>query len=60
MRSPLPILLILTFSGPPCLAATNPQDANKLVEQYVKAAGGPQALGKIRSLIIEGRGRVSL
>jgi hypothetical protein len=54
MRTPIPILLILTLSGPLCLAGANPQDANKLVEQYVKAAGGPQALGKIRSLTIEG------
>lgn len=53
MRTTAPILLILTLSGPG-LGATNPQDANKLVEQHVKAAGGPQALGKIRSLTIEG------
>jgi len=54
MRTLAPFLLTLIFSGPPCLAGANPQDANKLVEQYVKAAGGPQALGKIRSLTIEG------
>jgi hypothetical protein len=54
MRTLAPILLTLTFSGPPCLAGANPQDATKLVEQYVKAAGGQQALAKIRSLTIEG------
>jgi hypothetical protein len=54
MRTLAPVLLILTFSGLPYLRGANPQDANKLVEQYVKAAGGAQALGKIRSLTIEG------
>jgi hypothetical protein len=30
------------------------QDAGKLVEQYVKAVGGAKALGKIRTLTLEG------
>jgi hypothetical protein len=30
------------------------QDAGKIVEQYVKAAGGAKALGKIRTLTLEG------
>jgi hypothetical protein len=54
MRTPTLILLILALNGPPLAGAADPADANKLVEQYVKAAGGPQALGKIRSLTIEG------
>jgi hypothetical protein len=55
MRTIGPILLlILTLSGLPLLGAADAQDANKLVEQYLKAAGGSQALGKIQSLKIEG------
>src|ERR1039457_7151758 len=54
MRTAAPILLILSFSGLPGPGSTPAQDANKLIEQYVKAAGGPQALAKIQSLTIEG------
>jgi hypothetical protein len=34
--------------------AARGQDAGKVVEQYVKAAGGAKALGKIRTLTLEG------
>jgi hypothetical protein len=47
-------LLLLTLCALPGSAGTNAQDASKLVDQYVKAAGGSQALAKIQSLTIEG------
>jgi outer membrane lipoprotein-sorting protein len=30
------------------------QDASKIIDQYVKAAGGSKALGKVRTLLIDG------
>ena len=53
MRTRLPITLIALF-----LAALSypvgAQEAGKIVEQYVKAAGGSKALGKIQTLTLEG------
>jgi hypothetical protein len=47
---PLPIaLLFIGLSGP-----AHAQDAGKIVDQYVKAAGGSKALSKIQTLTIEG------
>jgi hypothetical protein len=47
---PLPLaLLFLGLSGP-----SHAQDAGKLVDQYVKAAGGSKALSKIQALTLEG------
>ena len=54
MRKRLTTLTLLTVvSGLPSPGANAP-DANKIVEQYVKAAGGAAALGKVKSLAIEG------
>ncbi len=53
MRTTVPILLLLTLHGLRG-AGTNAPDPNKIVEQYVKAVGGPLALGRIQSLTIEG------
>jgi hypothetical protein len=41
---------IAAFAG-----AASAQDAGKIVEQYVKAAGGAKALARIQTLTIEGR-----
>lgn len=53
MRTRLPIALIALF-----LAALSypvgAQEAGKVVEQYLKAAGGSKALGKIQTLTLEG------
>src|SRR6266705_2284827 len=51
MRTRLFIILIaLTLTGHPAGA----QEAGKIVEQYVKAAGGGRALAKIQTLTLEG------
>src|SRR2546422_4735528 len=51
MRTRLFIILIaLTLTGHPARA----QEAGKIVEQYVKAAGGGKALARIQTLTIEG------
>src|SRR6266705_2379773 len=51
MRTRLFIILIaLTLTGHPAGA----QEAGKIVEQYVKAAGGGKALARIQTLTIEG------
>jgi len=53
MRIPLPkavVALILACGACPVQA----QEAGKIVDQYVKAAGGGKALGKIQTLAIEG------
>jgi hypothetical protein len=42
-------LLFIGLSGP-----VHAQDAGKIVDQYVKAAGGSKALSKIQTLTIEG------
>ena len=44
------IALMLTGGAPPARA----QEAAKIVEQYVKAAGGGKALAKIQTLTLEG------
>ncbi|HVN09075.1 MAG TPA: hypothetical protein VMV61_08895 [Patescibacteria group bacterium] len=44
----LPGLLFL------CAPPARPQDARKIVEQYVKASGGSKALSHLRSLSLEG------
>jgi hypothetical protein len=53
MRTLLPILVVLvlfTGLGIPARA----QDASKIVDQYVKAAGGAKGISKIQTLAIEG------
>jgi hypothetical protein len=50
MRKLLPILFALAGSGIPARA----QDASKIVDQYVKAAGGAKSISKIQALEIEG------
>jgi len=37
-----------------CLAAAKAQDAQKIVDQYIKAEGGAKALSKTRTYVIEG------
>jgi hypothetical protein len=54
-----PVLLVRFFilAFPFCVGSTPParcQDAAKVVDQYVKAAGGAKALAKIRTLTLEG------
>jgi hypothetical protein len=48
----------LIFSATFCLTvlatAASAQDAQKIVDQYIKAAGGAKALSKARTVIIEG------
>jgi len=44
------IALMLTGGAYPARA----QEAGKIVEQYVKAAGGGRALAKIQTLTLEG------
>src|SRR5882672_6365911 len=46
------ILVALMLTGTACPAPA--QDPGKIVDQYVKAAGGSKALGKIRTLTLEG------
>src|SRR5258705_6936180 len=48
----LTILILLMLTGGPYPARA--QEAGKIVDQYVKAAGGSKALGKIRTLTLEG------
>jgi len=48
------IALMLTGGAYPARA----QEAGKIVEQYVKAAGGGRALAKIQTLTLEGALRV--
>src|SRR5881394_2964054 len=50
MRTRLFIALLLTGGAYPARA----QEAGKIVEQYVKAAGGGRALAKIQTLTLEG------
>jgi len=53
MRTPFRIILFaLMLNGTACPAPA--QDPGKVVGQYVKAAGGSKALGKIRTLTLEG------
>ena len=53
MRTPFRLILItLILTGAACPAPA--QDAGKIVEQYVKAAGGSKAFGKIQTLTLEG------
>src|SRR6267142_84584 len=53
MRTPFRIILFaLMLNGTACPAPA--QDPGKIVGQYVKAAGGSKALGKIRTLTLEG------
>ncbi len=53
MRLSTPILATIL-----CLAAsaipTGAQDANKIIAQYIKAAGGSKTLSKVNTLTIEG------
>ena len=44
------ISYLFVFSSPPAHA----QEPGKIVDQYVKAAGGSKALGKIQTLTLEG------
>src|ERR1700739_4644915 len=38
-----------------CLAAaTSAQDAQKIIDQYIKTEGGAKALSKVRTYVIEG------
>ena len=48
----LTILMALMLTGGVCPARA--QEAGKIVEQYVKAAGGGRALAKIQTLTLEG------
>src|SRR6266853_302327 len=48
----LTILILLMLTGGPYPARA--QEAGKIVEQYVKAAGGGRALAKIQTLTLEG------
>jgi hypothetical protein len=43
-------LALVLSSAPPCLA----QDASKIIEQYVKAAGGRKALTKVQTYALDG------
>ncbi len=53
MRTPFRLILIaLILTGMACPAPA--QEAGKIVEQYVKAAGGSKALSKIQTLTLEG------
>jgi len=53
MRTPFRISFIaLLLTGMTCPAPA--QEARKIVERYVKAAGGSKALSKIRTLTLEG------
>jgi hypothetical protein len=53
MRTPFRLILItLILTGAACPAPA--QDAGKIIEQYVKAAGGSKALGKIQTFTLEG------
>ncbi|HLK69257.1 MAG TPA: hypothetical protein VKU19_37755 [Bryobacteraceae bacterium] len=49
-----PVLLLLLAWSELHGAGAGPQDAGKILEQYVKAAGGAVALAKVQSLLIEG------
>jgi hypothetical protein len=46
------ILIALTLTSAACPAGA--QEAGKIVDQYVKAAGGGKALSRIQTLTIEG------
>jgi hypothetical protein len=48
------LALTATFCITLLTAATSAQDPQKLVEQYIKAAGGSKALSKARTIAIEG------
>jgi hypothetical protein len=53
MRARLPLVfLALTLTAAAC--PIQAQEADKIVSQYVKAAGGSKALGKIQTLTLEG------
>jgi hypothetical protein len=53
MRTRLPAILIALLLA--CVALpTHGQEAGKIVDQYVKAAGGGRALAKIQTLTLEG------
>jgi hypothetical protein len=53
MRTPFRLIFIASIlTGTACL--TSAQDAGKIVEQYVKAAGGSKALSKVQTLTLEG------
>lgn len=43
------VLGLASFATP-----THAQDAQKIVDQYIKAEGGSKALSKIRTLMLEG------
>ena len=53
MRRPL-LTLLITFALLGLGKAARAQDAGKIIEQYVKAAGGAKALSRIQTLSIEG------
>jgi hypothetical protein len=48
------LALIVGFCLTACAAAARAQDPQKIVEQYIKAAGGSKALSKAATVIIEG------
>lgn len=49
-RIALPLLFLSLLSCAPA----HPQDADKIINQYVKAAGGRKALSKIQTIALEG------
>jgi hypothetical protein len=53
MRTRLPAILIAFLWACGALPAHG-QEAGKIVDQYVKAAGGGKALAKIQTLTLEG------
>src|SRR5882724_6128186 len=51
---PLRLLALALFSCTGCIPSALCQEAGKIVDQYVKAAGGARALAKIQTLTLEG------
>src|SRR5437867_1313899 len=54
MRTRLLIALIVLILAAGMRPARAQEEPGKIVEQYVKAAGGSKALGRIQTLILEG------
>ncbi len=50
-KLPLLVSILLSLSLCPLLRA---QDPNKIIDQYLKAAGGAKALSKVQTVSIEG------
>jgi hypothetical protein len=49
--SPLRVLIAVSLL---CPGVGYPQDASKIIDQYVKAAGGSKALSKVRTVLVDG------